>query len=87
MYRLNRSHLVTDFGISVDVKICGLLFSKIVFFAFHHYLATNFPFTTFLLRIIFLSYLLLEMMHHYILFHIFNKLSLFLFFVDVYATQ
>ena len=35
--------------------------------------------------IIFLSFLLLEMMYQYILFQIFYKLSLFLFFNDVYA--
>ena len=40
-----------------------------------------------MLGIIFLSYLLLEIMYQYILFQIFHKLSLFLFFADVYAMQ
>ena len=41
MHRLSRSRSVTYLVISVDVKFRGQLFSKIVFFAFHHYLATN----------------------------------------------
>ena len=88
VYRLSRSCSVTYWGISVDVKICGKPFREIVFFAFHQYLTTNFHLNIFLLGIIFLSsYLLLEMMCRYILFQIFNKLYLFLFFADVYAMQ
>ena len=34
-----------------------------------------------------MSYLLLEMMYQYILFRIFHKLSLFLFYGDVYAME
>ena len=41
----------------------------------------------FLPGIIFLSFLFFEMMYQYILFQIFDKLSLFLFFADVYAMQ
>ena len=40
--RISRSCSVTYWGISVHVKICEWLFSKMVFFAFHHYLTTNF---------------------------------------------
>ena len=40
-----------------------------------------------MLGIILLSYLLLEMMYHYILFQVFLKLFLFLYFVGIYVTQ
>ena len=42
VYRLSRNCSVTYFCISVDVKFWGQLFSKMAFFAFHQYLATNF---------------------------------------------
>ena len=40
--RLSRSCSVTYVGISFDVKICGWLLGKMVFFAFNNYLATKF---------------------------------------------
>ena len=58
-----------------------------VSFALAHYLATNLHLNIlFLLGIIFLSYLLLAMMYHYILFQIFHKLSS-LFFASIYGIQ
>ena len=49
-----------------------------VFLAFHQYLATNFHLNIFfLLEIVFLSYFLLEMMYHYILFKYFTSYSCF----------
>ena len=63
-----------------------------VFFAFHHYLATNFHLNSFLFiyfagNYISVLLLLLEIMYQYILFQIFRKLLLLLFFANVYAMQ
>ena len=49
------------------------------FFAFHQYLTTYFQVNNFLLGIIFLSYLLLEMMYQYIFFKYFTRYPYFYF--------
>ena len=50
-----------------------------IFFAFHQYLTTYFQVNNFLLGIIFLSYLLLEMMYQYIFFKYFTRYPYFYF--------
>ena len=88
VHRLSGRCLVVYLGISADVKIRGWPFNKMVFFDFHQYLAPNFHLNIFFsLETMFLFYLLLQIMYHYILFQIFHKSSFFLFFAHFYAMQ